>query len=126
MVSGIHSFGMGKPLSGRTTYGIASFTNTIRFGMQSIFSVIVALFASIALLLAWLSRREIAARAVFGSVGIGLLVLSIAGFIFEADWLWWLLLLVSGLGMVVFVWAGIVLAAITRKYGNKAVRRMDQ
>lgn len=94
--------------------------------MQSIFSGIVALLASITLLLAWVSRRETAARAVFGSVGTGLLVLSIAGFRFEADWLWWLLLLVSGLGMIVFVWAGIVLAAIIRKYGNKAVRRTDQ
>lgn len=69
--------------------------------MHIFMSGIVGIFASFLLLLAWWGRRQINELFVFGGIGSVLLLLSIAGFIWEVRWLWWLLIVVGLMGLLV-------------------------
>lgn len=92
--------------------------------MHIFMSGIVGIFVSFLLLLAWWGRRQINELFVFGGIGSVLLLLSIAGFIWEARWLWWLLIVVGLMGLLVAFWSVVTVIGIMNTYGEKRAREL--
>ncbi len=93
--------------------------------LRVIFLVVVALFGSLALGLAWLSRNERTAMIVFGTVGLACWALVLTAISVRAPWVTWTLATVAALGLIIVFWGLLMATAIVNQFDAMRVRHAE-